>query len=270
MKPTTSHRPQRVGGMSAREEILERLRIALADREGAEPAQHPEPSAEFGYAGAEHRSETADPAKNLDMLVGRLEDYRATVHRTTAGQVSTAVTAALGDARRIIAAPDVPAAWYQGVDGERITVAATGSARELDEVQAVLTRAHTAIALTGTLALRSSAQEGRRALTLIPDRHVVVLTAADVVRGVPAGIARLGKDPRAAWTLVSGPSATSDIELERVEGVHGPRDLHVVLIEPEPAPIEDGPAADDPADAEDGGARTAPRPAHTTRRRTPR
>ena len=269
---TTFPRPQRTGGLSARDEILARLSTALADRsQDASPAQHPQPAQEFGYAGADHKSETADLAKNRDMLVGRLEDYRATVHRTTPSRIAEAVASAVGDAQRVIAAPDVPAAWRAALpESVALKVADGGSARELDQVAAVITRAHTAIALTGTLALRASAQEGRRALTLIPDRHVVVVHHEDVVRGVPAGIARLGEDPRAAWTLVSGPSATSDIELERVEGVHGPRDLHVVLIEPEPelTPADADEAEHDPAESEDREARTSPRSAPVRRRST--
>src|SRR5699024_12823405 len=95
---------------------------------------------------------------------------------------------------------------------------------------------HTAIALTGTLVLRGDDRGGRRAISLVPDHHVVVVDSEEVVLGVPKAIERMASDPRAAWTMISGPSATSDIELSRVEGVHGPRRLEVGLIEPEPAP----------------------------------
>src|SRR5690606_34995268 len=99
---------------------------------------------------------------------------------------------------------------------------------------AVLTGCHTAIALTGTLVLRGDGQGGRRAISLVPDHHVVVVESEQVVLGVPRAIERMAEDPRAAWTMISGPSATSDIELDRVEGVHGPRRLEIILIEPEP------------------------------------
>ena len=115
--------------------------------------------------------------------------------------------------------------------------------RELDVIDAVLTGCHTAIAVTGTLVLRSDDLSGRRALTLVPDRHVVVVQADQVVLGVPKGIERMGEDPSTPWTLISGPSATSDIELERVEGVHGPRQLHVVLVDPEPEPDSPAPTS---------------------------
>jgi L-lactate dehydrogenase complex protein LldG len=120
----------------------------------------------------------------------------------------------------------LPAEWTaQGLDVRKDTGAATP--RELDTIPAVVTGSAVAVSETGTIVLDGSARCGRRAITLVPDTHVCVVATRDIVQTVPEGLRRL--DPARPLTLISGPSATSDIELSRVEGVHGPRTLVVVL-----------------------------------------
>ncbi len=234
MSPQDS-RPERRGGLSAKEEILARLRTALAAPGQAAPMDASEvPRA---YQRADDKQEVStDPAKIRDVLVKRLEDYTVAVHRTSSEEVGTAIAAALEGMDSVVVPPQLPRAWTEGLSAQVRVDDGTLSARDLDKIDAVLTGAHTAIALTGTIVLRADEVGGRRALTLVPDRHVVVLDATQVVLGVPKAVERMQEDPTAAWTMISGPSATSDIELERVEGVHGPRRLHVVLVEPEPEP----------------------------------
>ena len=235
MNDWSDARPARTPGMSAKEEILARVRTALAAprRDAVTDAE----DVPRDYQRSDDRQERGTaPEKVRDVLVQRLEDYTAVVHRTTASQLPAAIAAALGDAASAVVPAGLPPEWTPP-PGVAVTVDdGTASPRELDGIDAVLTGCHTAIALTGTIVLRNDDLGGRRAISLVPDRHVVVVLAEQVVLGVPRGIERMAEDPRAAWTMISGPSATSDIELDRVEGVHGPRRLEVVLVEPETTP----------------------------------
>jgi L-lactate dehydrogenase complex protein LldG len=209
--------------MNAREEILGRIRTAVAD--GAAP-----PPVARDYRTAETpRDLGADEL--LELLVDRLVDYRALVRRSTTAMVAASVLAALTErgARRM-AVPDgiLPA----GLDRLEPGIELVGddpplTAAQLDGLDGVLTGCAVAIAETGTIVLDGGPGQGRRILSLVPDYHLVVVTAAQVVAGVPEALARL--DPTRPQTWISGPSATSDIELDRVEGVHGPRTLEVIL-----------------------------------------
>ncbi len=196
--------------MSAREEILASVRRALdgADRGAVEVPR--------GYRSAGGPTGRA----LLDRFVERVEDYGATVRRVSVDAVEEAVAEALAGRSAV-----VPTGLPWRVPG---AVADTGlTAVELDRIEAVVTAARVGIAETGTIVLDHADDQGRRAVSLVPDLHVCVVRADQVVAGVPEAVALL--DPARPQTWISGPSATSDIELSRVEGVHGPRRMHVLL-----------------------------------------
>lgn len=204
--------------MNARDEVLRRVRTAL----GPDPRALPVPR---GYRTAgEH---PAGHPTLLDLLADRLRDYKAAVSRTDDAGLRAGVVEALaacGVTGPVLLPPGLPPAWApQGrADDGTLTTS------ELDTFAAVVTAAAVACAETGTIVLDGSPDQGRRAITLVPDVHVCVVRAEQVVHTVPELLARL--DARRPLTFISGPSATSDIELRRVEGVHGPRTLHVVLV----------------------------------------
>jgi L-lactate dehydrogenase complex protein LldG len=208
------------GAVSAREEILERVRSALHDAPAAEPIVRA-----YGRAG------TRDAAARLALLRDRLVDYRADVHETeNVGGAIEDVCAAQG-VRRLGIPPGLPEEWRPA--GVEVVEDHGLSARELDTLDGVVTGCALAIAETGTLVLTGGADEGRRALTLVPDLHVCVVGASQIVECVPeafAALEQIVRGERRPVTFVSGPSATSDIELSRVEGVHGPRRLVVLLV----------------------------------------
>ncbi len=201
--------------MSARDEILGRVRQALV---GADTTAVPVPR---GY----RSGGTGDQADVVARFAERVEDYRATVTRCAEDEVAAALAAALPDGAGVLVPDGFPwplPATVTPVADDRLP------AHELDRVQAVVTTATVGIAETGTIVLTHGPGEGRRAASLVPDLHVCVVRADQVVAGVPQAVALL--DPLRPQTWISGPSATSDIELNRVEGVHGPRTLHVVLV----------------------------------------
>ena len=215
--------------MGTREDILARIRAARADVAGDEPAgSMPIPR---GYLRSRPSAE-GDVARFCE----RVSDYRAQVERVPADQVASAVSRALGSfgARRVAFAEDLPSGWRpgraeDGMEVVRDTAEAPLDVAGLQNLDAVITGAAVGIAETGTVVLDGRPQCGRRALTLVPDAHVCVIAAGDIVDDVPAAVARL--EPGRPLTWISGPSATSDIELERVEGVHGPRRLHVIVVD---------------------------------------
>lgn len=195
--------------MSAREEILARVRAAL---DGVEPGYDVPPAPRIA---------------TLEDVVGhfaeRVADYRALVVRCTSDELATQVAAVLPDGARVV----VPAGLSIEVPGADED--AGFDAHELDGYDAVVTQARVGIAETGTVVMDHGPGQGRRAISLVPDLHVCIVRTDQVVPDVPDALPLL--DPKRAHTWISGPSATSDIELDRVEGVHGPRTLVVMLVE---------------------------------------
>ena len=164
----------------------------------------------------------------VGLFVERVEDYRAVVVRCRPDEVADRVREGLADAARVVVPAGFPDAWLpDGID--RVADEPPLTAYDLDEIDAVVTTAALGIAVTGTIVLDHGPGQGRRALSLVPDRHVCVVSADQVVTDVPDAVRRL--DPLRPLTWISGPSATSDIELDRVEGVHGPRNLHVIVVD---------------------------------------
>ena len=211
----------------ARGEILNRVAAAL--RESPVPESAPR---------TYRRERTLGAGELVGLFCERVGEYNAEVRRVSPGGVAAAVADACCQrgARRLVAPSQLPADW-RPTEVEFLADAAL-SPRELDALDGVLTGCTLAIAATGTIVLTAGPREGRRALTLVPDLHICVVEEVQIVEHVPEAMSRLADlvaRERPPVTLVSGPSATSDIELSRVEGVHGPRTL-VVLVVSEEAP----------------------------------
>ena len=209
--------------MSARDEVLAKIREALATAEGHAPGEVPRE-----YRGTGEHAPGSEAV--LAMFAERVEDYKATVVRCGPDEIPAVVSDVLAGwrASHVVVPPDFGIEWLSS--GQvRVTVDdGSLTTDDVDAVDAVLTACAVGIAETGTVVLDGSGDQGRRMISLVPDRHLVVVHADQVVQTVPEAVARL--DATRPLTWISGPSATSDIELDRVEGVHGPRTLAVVLV----------------------------------------
>jgi L-lactate dehydrogenase complex protein LldG len=208
--------------VNSRERILGRVRRALADA----PADEAPIARDYLR---EHGQRTV--AETVELLAENLADYRAVVHRTDAGDLAALIAGLLrkhGSAS-VLVPPGLDEEWLAATGVRRVADRAESTPAELDHVDSVVTACAVAIAETGTIVLDGSPDQGRRRITLVPDHHIcVVRVPGQVVSSVPQGLERL--DPARPLTWISGPSATSDIELDRVEGVHGPRTLEVILV----------------------------------------
>ncbi|CAL9664069.1 LutC/YkgG family protein [Streptomyces sp. enrichment culture] len=212
--------------MSSRERILGRVRRALADVPAdARPYEEVVAREYLREHGQRSVGET------VDLLAENLADYRAIVHRTDEEELPLLIMRLLAQRgpRYVLVPPSLPPEWMSAADPTRVHDRAVSTPHELDRVESVVTGCAVAVAETGTIVLDGSPDQGRRRITLIPDHHICVVRVPDqVVSSVPEALERL--DPARPLTWISGPSATSDIELDRVEGVHGPRTLEVVLL----------------------------------------
>ncbi|WP_435613240.1 LutC/YkgG family protein [Streptomyces sp. bgisy159] len=209
--------------MSGRERVLGRVRRALADARGEDGP------VERAYL-REHGRRSA--AETVALLAENLADYRAVVHRCAQAELPTLIGRLLTEraAGSVLVPPGLDQSWLAGSDIVRVADRAGSTPHELDRVDSVVTGCAVAVAETGTIVLDGSPDQGRRRITLVPDHHIcVVRVPGQVVSCVPQALERL--DPARPLTWISGPSATSDIELDRVEGVHGPRTLEVVLVD---------------------------------------
>jgi|SRR5579862_3420224 len=210
---------------SARAEVLRRIRVATGRVASGDSVR-----AGWGAIERRYRREaTRPPEAVLELLEDRLRDYDARVARVGLEEVATCAARMVAErkAGRMVLPAGIPAEWLPG--GVEFVVDSEMATAELDQVDGVMTGATLAIAETGTVVLQSVAGQGRRALTLVPDYHLCVVRVADVVETVPEAIARLQATAELATTFVSGPSATADIEMTRIKGVHGPRFLDVIL-----------------------------------------
>jgi L-lactate dehydrogenase complex protein LldG len=213
----------------ARDEILRRIRTALRDVPAGERPEDVAVERAYRTAGELTREQV------VAQFEGRVAEYKATVHRVTQQQLAKAISDACRrrGVRRLITPEDLPRAWLPRAIEILRDESLTND--QLDSSDGVLTGCALGIAQTGTIVLDAGKHQGRRALTLIPDYHLCVVRESQIVELVPEAFARLGpgvRDERRPLTFISGPSATSDIELNRVEGVHGPRTLEVLILGP--------------------------------------
>ncbi|MDR6938966.1 LutC/YkgG family protein [Arcanobacterium hippocoleae] len=216
--------------MDAKTEIFNRIRDALQLSQNAPAPEIPRNyrmEGEFAPGSAEVIAEMRE----------KLEDYKAIVIETDESGLPQAITAALADVKSVVVPHGLNQKWIAAAkeSGAKLSIdnPETGeilSHSELDAIQTVLTASRCGVSLSGTIMLDGEPDQGRRAITLVPDQHVLVLAAKEIYAVVPQAVAKLGAHPTRPTTWIAGPSATSDIELKRVDGVHGPRKLTVIIV----------------------------------------
>ncbi|MGA8109253.1 MAG: LUD domain-containing protein [Acidobacteriaceae bacterium] len=209
----------------ARREVLERIRGGLGDRSATPaPLEYATILRSYGRRGER------DPEERLALLLERLRDYDAHVVETTAGALPQTIAAILAEHRQktVIAADGLPAGVLPA--GFAFIPECEAAIDELNRCDGIVTTCTVAIAFTGTIVLTHGPGEGARRLTLLPDRHLCIVRADQVVETVPEGFDRLAAFDKRPLTFISGPSATADIEMTRIRGVHGPRFMDAVLV----------------------------------------
>jgi len=213
--------------VNAREEVLARIAAAHSAA--------PPPVLPYEQIDREYRTTSDASTEALtELLIDRLVDYRALVRRCSVDDLAATIAAALTDRgiQTIVVPSGLNSSWMESLSVDVVTEGLSPddqiTVAQLEGSDGVITGCAVAIAETGTLILDGSAGQGRRVLTLIPDYHLCVVFPDQIVADVPQGLARL--EATRPLTMISGPSATSDIELNRVEGVHGPRTLEVIIV----------------------------------------
>jgi L-lactate dehydrogenase complex protein LldG len=203
---------------NARDEILRRVSSSRNAR------------TDFPVARNYNRTGILDASGRVQLFCDRLRDYGSTVHPSGRSGIPAVIGEILSTRGKqgLLIPPGLPEAWLPAEF--TFTRDRSLSYSEIDSSEGVLTGCATAIALTGTIVLRHSDQEGRRALTLIPDFHLCVVFESQIVETVSEGILAMAAFAASPITTISGPSATSDIEMTRIKGVHGPRTLEVILV----------------------------------------
>lgn len=200
---------------AARAAVLGRVRAALASA--------PPPAVSVPR---EYHHEPLVSTGNVERFAETVAEYQARVHRIDAEAIASTVLELVGPDATVVIPADLPAPWAAGLT--TVADAPALGVEQLDSADAVLTGCALGIAATGTIVLDAGPVQGRRALTLVPDHHICVVRVDQIVDTVPQTFAEL--TPTRPLTFISGPSATSDIELQRVEGVHGPRTLDVLIV----------------------------------------
>jgi L-lactate dehydrogenase complex protein LldG len=214
---------------AARTEIIRRIRAALLD------VSHHEKPRMVKVRRDYLKTDSAPHAEQVEQFIDRVGEYKATVQGVTAAELPAAIAKALAarPVRTLVIPADVPEGWVTGVGGVRVLRDTRLTYEQIESSDGVLTAAAIGIAQTGTIVLDGGAGQGRRVLTLLPDYHLCVIRADQIVGVVPEAVTLLldaARAPGRPITWISGPSATSDIELSRVEGVHGPRTLEVLVV----------------------------------------
>ncbi|MEW6880622.1 LutC/YkgG family protein [Trueperella pyogenes] len=206
--------------MSAKDVIFDRIRKA-----GPIPVPEIPRDYRFGTDAAH--------ADVVDEMEEALIDYTAVVKRVGPDGIEAAIDEFLADCQTVVIPEGLPAEWAKAAgEGREVRVDAPAlSKTELDHTDAVVTASRVAVANSGTIMLDGQPDQGRRAISLVPDTHVVILEADAIKATLPEAVAVLGENPGRPTTWIAGPSATSDIELVRVDGVHGPRNLRVIIVE---------------------------------------
>jgi L-lactate dehydrogenase complex protein LldG len=208
---------------ASRQLILDRIRAATGDGLRNAAGSYADLPRNYTRAGS------LDLEKRIELMIERLREYDAEIVEATSDELPAAIAAQLvaSGRHKFVAPPGLPAEWLaEGFDWKIDHGLKTA---EIEQAEGVVTAAFCGIADSGTIVLHHSAAEGRRVLSLLPDWHLCVLRASQVVETLPEYFARCAEPPALA-TYISGPSATADIEMTRVKGVHGPRFLHVVLV----------------------------------------